>query len=74
MRHTAILAFLLAPLAAQSWVSPAHFASWPGDLSAPYPFSYNTSLMTTLRMQQVHDDLQGGAKVFRRSRSGAPRS
>ena len=62
--HSVLLALLLSPLAAQSYVSPAHFASWPGDLSTPYPFSYNTTAATTLRLQQIHEDLQGGVKVF----------
>ena len=60
-RHSqAMLAAMLtaAGLSAQTY-SPGHFQTWPGDTSTPYPFSYNSTAMATLRLQQVHGDLAG---------------
>lgn len=58
LEATLAAALLAAGLTAQTY-SPNHFKDWPGDLSTPYPFSYNTTALSTLRMQQVHDDLTG---------------
>ena len=52
-----LLASLAATAAAQ--VSPAHFATWEGDLFNIYPFSYSTTAPNWLRLQQIHEDLMG---------------
>lgn len=56
-------ALLVGGLSAQT-VSPSHFKDWAGDLSTPYPFSYNTTAAATLRLQQIHGDLTGNTLVF----------
>jgi hypothetical protein len=48
---------LAASLAAQGYVSPAHFNGVEGTANNTFPFGGNTATSTPFRYQQIHDDV-----------------